>query len=117
MGMGQLVEFILYLAFFYEPVRQLHSLNQMLQAARTAGERMFDILDAPLERQDIRLMRWLLSPVRGEVVYEKVGFSYAEGNVVLKGYFAARKAGRDDCACRPNRRRQIHARQHAPGIL
>ena len=34
---------------FYEPVRPLHGLNQMLSAARAAGERVFDILDAPVE--------------------------------------------------------------------
>ncbi|MDQ6631350.1 MAG: ABC transporter transmembrane domain-containing protein, partial [Verrucomicrobiota bacterium] len=30
---GQLIEFIFYLALFYEPIRGLHGLNQMLQAA------------------------------------------------------------------------------------
>ena len=35
---------------FYEPIARLHGLNQMLQAARAAGERVFDILDAPVER-------------------------------------------------------------------
>src|SRR5438093_7059324 len=51
--LGQLVGFLLYLALFYEPVARLHGLNQMLQAARAAGERVFDILDAPLERHRV----------------------------------------------------------------
>jgi ATP-binding cassette, subfamily B, bacterial len=50
MTVGQLVGFVIYLGFFYEPMARLHGLNQMLQAARAAGERIFDILDAPLER-------------------------------------------------------------------
>src|ERR1051325_1515874 len=45
MTVGQLVGFIIYLGLFYEPVARLHGLNQMLQAARAAGERIFDILD------------------------------------------------------------------------
>jgi ABC-type multidrug transport system fused ATPase/permease subunit len=50
MSVGQLVGFVIYLGLFYEPMARLHGLNQMLQAARAAGERIFDILDAPLER-------------------------------------------------------------------
>src|ERR1051325_1249340 len=49
MTMGGLIAFLFYLALFYEPVSRLHGLNQMLQAARAAGERVFDILDAPVE--------------------------------------------------------------------
>src|SRR5262249_29255816 len=47
---GELVAFLLYLALFYEPVARLHGLNQMIQSARAAGERVFDILDATEER-------------------------------------------------------------------
>jgi ATP-binding cassette subfamily B protein/subfamily B ATP-binding cassette protein MsbA len=34
---------------FYAPLNVLHQLNQMSQSARAAGERVFDILDAPAE--------------------------------------------------------------------
>jgi ABC-type multidrug transport system fused ATPase/permease subunit len=82
---GQLFEFILYLAMFYEPVRQLHALNQLLQAARAGGERVFDILDAKVERADNRRRVPLPSPVRGEVLYENVAFNYAPDKAVLHG--------------------------------
>ncbi len=81
---GELVAFLFYLSLFYDPIRQLHGLNQLLQAARAAGERMFDILDTPVERADNKRRHALPARVRGEVVYEKVGFSYAEGKTVLK---------------------------------
>ncbi len=97
---GELVTFLLYLGLFYEPVGRLHGLNQMLQAARAAGERVFDILDAPAERQPAepgfahtrfaagaRVERGgldELGPVRGDVAYENVGFSYGPERVVLK---------------------------------
>jgi ABC-type multidrug transport system fused ATPase/permease subunit len=84
MQIGQLVEFILYLSFFYDPVRQLHSLNQMLQAARAAGERIFDILDTPMERMDNKRRQALPVPVLGEVIYEDVGFAYAPDKTVLR---------------------------------
>lgn len=83
--LGELVGFGFYLALFYEPIARLHGLNQMLQAARAAGERVFDILDAQEERGDeLRRVR-LQKPVRGDVVYENVGFAYQAGRPVLKG--------------------------------
>src|SRR5438445_11135372 len=119
MTLGQLVGFLFYLALFYEPVARLHGLNQMLQAARAAGERVFDILDAPTERDhnvlpasrrqgaDARTARPLgsdeASPAgtmpaapwraRGEVVYENVGFSYSPDRVVLKNIWLHARPG------------------------
>ena len=81
---GQLVAFLFYLGLFYDPIRQLHGLNQILQAARAAGERMFDILDAPVERMDNKRRQPLPLPVRGEVAYEKVGFCYSPDKIVLR---------------------------------
>ena len=97
---GELIGFILYLALFYEPVTRLHGLNQMLQSARAAGERVFDILDTPEERDaatataaalDQRESTSSTTPLpatdwraRGEVVYENVAFSYGDNRAVLK---------------------------------
>ncbi|HEY8965790.1 MAG TPA: ABC transporter transmembrane domain-containing protein, partial [Candidatus Methylacidiphilales bacterium] len=49
---GQLVEFLLYVGMFYEPVGKLHQLNQLWQSARAAAERVFKIIDTPTERYD-----------------------------------------------------------------
>jgi len=84
LSFGGLIGFLLYLNLFYDPVSRLHGLNQMLQAARASGERVFDILDFPLERTDPRRGEPLRSPVRGEVIYQDVGFAYAQDRVVLK---------------------------------
>jgi ABC-type multidrug transport system fused ATPase/permease subunit len=76
MDIGELVAFMLYAGmFFYEPIGRLHGLNQMLQSARAAAARVFDILDTNEERADRRGV--LAKPVRGDVVYENVGFSYS----------------------------------------
>lgn len=83
MTLGELVGFLFYLALFYEPMNRLHGLNQMMSAARAAGERVFDILDTPVERADARERRALPTPVRGEVVYDHVGFYYAAERRVL----------------------------------
>src|SRR5262245_38016121 len=84
MTIGQLVGFLFFLALFYEPVARLHGLNQMLQAARAAGERVFDILDATTETANPKRAKTLRNAIRGEVIYENVGFSYASDRVVLR---------------------------------
>ena len=81
---GELVGFMFYLALFYDPIGKLHGLNQMLQSARAAGERVFDILDATEERAGARRQDAFREPVRGEVRYENVSFSYGPGRTALK---------------------------------
>ena len=83
MTTGELVGFLFYLMLFYEPMARLHGLNQMLQSARAAGERVFDILDHDAERDESRTTE-LPQPVRGEVIYEDVFFAYEPDRAVLK---------------------------------
>lgn len=100
MSVGELVQFLLYLGLFYEPIGRLHGLNQMLQSARAASERVFDIMDATEEcrmsnvecrtsgqaqpAKDSPLEIRHSKPLRGEVRYENVGFQYSAERVVLK---------------------------------
>lgn len=87
MTLGQLVAFLFYLALFYDPVSRLHGLNQMLQAARAAGERVFDILDSTEERPafaDGQRQGVFSRPVRGGVEYQNVTFGYVEGRAALR---------------------------------
>ncbi len=86
LSIGQLVGFILYLGMFYEPLGRLHGLNQMLQSARAAGERVFDIMDATEERASTANVRpqALPTPVRGAVRYENINFGYGNGRAALK---------------------------------
>src|SRR5262249_44738969 len=103
MKLGELVGFLFYLSLFYEPIGRLHGLNQMLQAARAAGERIFDILDATTEAASPRRRHSLRQPVRGEVAYEHVTFSYGGERLVLaNGSFPA-CPGRSIALVRPTR--------------
>ena len=74
--LGQFVAFLWYLGMFYEPVRSLHGLNQMFQAGRAAGERVFDILDSPVEVGEKGNAVALTGRVRGDVEYRRVSFEY-----------------------------------------
>jgi len=94
MTSGELVGFLLFLHMFYAPIGQLHGLNQMMQSARAAGERVFDILDTPEERSAREGVTLLRQPVRGEVVFEDVNFSYSEGKTALHSINLHAKPGK-----------------------
>ncbi len=92
---GELVAFMLYAGmFFYEPIGRLHGLNQMLQSARAAAARVFDILDASEERAETGRdqVKSAVAPspppakwrARGEVEYREVGFEYRHGKTALR---------------------------------
>src|SRR3989440_474585 len=80
MQLGDLGAFLLLSGYLYEPVGKLHQLNQLLQAGRAAGERVFEIIDEPMEPG------WLTagstSAIAGDVRYENVSFSYREDGLL-----------------------------------
>src|SRR2546430_16976527 len=49
MRLCDLVAFLMLTAFLYDPISRLHQLNQLVQAGRAAGERVFEILDEAME--------------------------------------------------------------------
>ncbi len=115
---GELVGFILYLSLFYEPLGRLHGLNQMLQSARAAGERVFDILDATQERSaPERRQRALPEPVLGAVRYQNIHFGYGNGRAALKNISLQVAPGQMIALVGPDRVGQINSRQPAAGVL
>jgi len=89
MAVGELVAFLLYVGMFYEPVGRLHSLNQLIQAGRAAGERVFSILDAEPEPGHVPTASLRKLPSRQgsarEVIFKNIHFSYRTGKEVLHG--------------------------------
>jgi ATP-binding cassette, subfamily B, bacterial len=77
MQIGDLVAFLMLTAFLYDPASRLHQLNQLVQAGRAAGERVFEILDEPIEPgwTDKKTS----ARAAGDIRYEDVSFSYTEG--------------------------------------
>lgn len=85
MEIGVLVAFLVLARYLYEPVGRLHLLNQILQAGRAASERVFSIMDAPVEpgwRGDSNGTAHTKA-LHGDVRYESVGFEYQAGSTVL----------------------------------
>jgi ATP-binding cassette, subfamily B, bacterial len=73
MEIGELVACLILVRFLYEPIGRLHALNQMLQSARAAAERVFEIIDEPAE-SDLREFE-SFDPI-GRIEYRNVSFSY-----------------------------------------
>src|SRR5437764_11074903 len=85
--LGDLVAMLMLTAFLYDPVSRLHQLNQLVQAGRAAGERVFEILDEPAEPgdPDSALTDRRYSPrILGDIRYEDVSFSYTLGVADLR---------------------------------
>ena len=73
---GTLVAFVGYLALFYTPINQLHSVNHMLQHALASGERLFEIIDTVPEVQETPNAILPSTNVRGTIQFDQVDFSY-----------------------------------------
>jgi len=89
MQTGDLFAFLMLTGFLYEPINKLHQLNQLVQSGRAAGERVFEIIDEPIEPgwEDGAVGthhgaatndQGDNARVRGDVEFNDVGFSYAE---------------------------------------
>ena len=84
LSIGSLVAFYGYLGLFYQPIDQLNQVNNIFQHARAAGERVFDIIDAIPEVEELEDVISLSSPVKGAVEFNNVCFSYNEKEQVIE---------------------------------
>ena len=91
--LGDLVAMLMLTAFLYDPISRLHQLNQLVQAGRAAGERVFDILDEKVEPGVVAGIRDSSTALAdgghskriiGDIRYENVSFGYAEGLPALR---------------------------------
>jgi ABC-type multidrug transport system fused ATPase/permease subunit len=91
--LGDLVAILMLTAFLYDPISRLHQLNQLVQAGRAAGERVFEILDEDAEpgvaagvgeRGTTITGPGYSKHIIGDIRYENVSFSYVEGLSALR---------------------------------
>ena len=76
MPLGDLVAFLMLTGFLYEPIGKLHQLNQLVQAGRAAGERVFEIVDEKIEPGWEQQNTMALA---GDIHFKDVSFAYGEG--------------------------------------
>ena len=90
---GELVAFLGYLALFYVPINQIHSVNHMLQHALAAGERVFEMLDTTPEVVDRPNVIRPSGKLHGDVIARNVRFHYRPDIPVLNGITFQVEAG------------------------
>ena len=92
MTLGEMMLFMSYMYMFYGPIQSLTRLNNMLQSAASAAERVFEILDAQPDVDD-KKDAIELPPIRGDIKFRDVVFSYDDEKNALDGVSFEVKAG------------------------
>jgi ATP-binding cassette subfamily B protein len=82
-SIGMLVAFVGYVWRFWAPINNLSAFYNSLLSAAAYIERIFEFLDEPLVIMD-REGAVEMPRIEGEVVFDRVGFRYEEGNPVLE---------------------------------
>jgi len=101
---GVLVAFISYTIQFFEPIRQIANIFSELQNSQASAERVFSMIETQPDVQDPpeiierygdlfipKKENW--PPIKGNVTFHSVSFSYKDGEEVLKNFNLEVKAG------------------------
>lgn len=83
-SVGVVVAFLGYVQQFFFPIQQLGQFWTQAQSAMAAAERIFDLIDAPIDLKD-RPGAGELGPIEGRVEFQDVHFAYEPGHPVLAG--------------------------------
>ncbi|MCZ2127676.1 MAG: ABC transporter ATP-binding protein/permease [Anaerolineales bacterium] len=89
---GMIAAFIAYAQNFIQPLRQLASMYNSIQAALAGAERVFEIIDMPLEI-DSAADSLLPTPLQGNVVFSDVSFGYNSDHLIIKKMSLEAKSG------------------------
>ena len=83
LDLGVMVAFLFYVQRFFDPIRSLTMQYSVMQRAMASGQRIFEVLDVPIEVQD---RPGALAPesIDGAVEFRNVTFGYVPGMPVLR---------------------------------
>jgi len=91
-SVGVVVAFLQYVQSFFRPIRTVAQIWTVAQSAFAAAERVFELVDTRPEIQDAPDAREL-PPIKGNVIFEEVTFSYEPGIPVLRQIELTAKPG------------------------
>ncbi len=80
---GSMLAFILYVQLFFDPIRSITMHYAVFQRAMASGERIFEVLDVPVDIQDKEDSEPLVDN-DGSVEFKDVTFGYLEHEAILK---------------------------------
>ena len=91
-SLGNISSFVQYSRRFSGPINEIANIYGELQSALAAADRVFTLLDEPLEPADKPGAR-ALSHIKGDVAMENVSFGYEKGKPVLKNLSFQARSG------------------------
>ncbi len=89
---GVVVAFFLYVQQFFRPIQIISSIYTQMQSALAGAERIFDLVDTPVDQQNTPGAQ-PLPPIAGRVEFEQVGFAYTKDEMVLQNINLVATAG------------------------
>jgi subfamily B ATP-binding cassette protein MsbA len=90
---GVLIVFLLYLGKMYKPMRDLSKMTDIVSKAMVGYERIQEVLDIESRVQDAPGAR-PAPKLKGQIVFDHVSFSYADGKEVMKDVSLTIEAGK-----------------------
>jgi ATP-binding cassette subfamily B protein/subfamily B ATP-binding cassette protein MsbA len=90
-SLGVFILFLSYIDRFFEPINQLSEKFNILQAAMSGAERIFDLMDK--EQDDYRVELHKDRVIKGEIEFQNVWLRYNDNGDVLKNISFTVKAG------------------------
>jgi ATP-binding cassette subfamily B protein len=93
MTVGQLITFNALLAYFLDPIKNLINLQPMMQTAIVASDRLGEIFDLSLEREENENKKIQPEDLKGDIVIKNVDFRYGTRALVLKDLSLTIKQG------------------------
>lgn len=82
--LGVLVAFLLYAQRFFRPISDMSEKFNILQSAMASSERIFALLDTPVEVRSPTKPTPRPAPARGRLEFDGVWFAYVDDNYVLR---------------------------------
>ena len=87
LSIGSISSFLAYWNQFSRPLNDLTNITTQIMAAFASAQRVFEVLDMPEEKPDLRDAVSLdLQTVRGEVEFSHVDFSYRPGHPLIRDF-------------------------------
>jgi ATP-binding cassette, subfamily B, bacterial len=88
---GILSSFFIYAIQIFEPIADISNYYSIAQNSMSAGERIFNLMDEPLEKVEENLISNF--EMKGEIVLENICFGYTDDKMILKNFNLKIKAG------------------------
>ncbi|NBJ70741.1 MULTISPECIES: ABC transporter ATP-binding protein [Clostridia] len=91
-AIGTFVSFAFFIGMFWEPISRLGQMYNQMLMAMAASERIFEFLD---ERSNVQEKKdaYVFTDMKGEIVFDRVSFSYDEDRIALHDISLTIQAG------------------------